>query len=183
MAVLSTLYGAQEAPAGSAVLENSGSPMRLAFQCSEQDLRLAGLTCTVEDPCPVFLELASVEPVGPKVFVAGNFHTSSTTLASVLLTSEDAGKTWREPFERIRSAALDQIRFFDFSTGWVAGHVMHALPHDPFLLLTTDGGANWRRRPIVEESRVGAIEKFEFPSREQGTLWLDRSQSRSEGTP
>ncbi len=177
IAALSALPAAQETPAESAPLTNSGAPMRPAFQCTEQDLRLAGLACTAEDPCPVFLELASVEPVGAKVFVAGNVHTSSTTLASVLFTSDDAGKTWREPFERIRSAALDQIRFFDFSTGWVAGHVMHALPHDPFLLLTTDGGVNWRRRPVVEESRVGAIEKFEFSSRERGDLWLDRSQS------
>jgi len=177
-AVLSALGAVgQETPAAKGVIENTGAPMKLGFQCSEQDLHLAGLDCTAEQPCPVFLELAGIEPVGAKVFLVGNTHTSSTTLSSVLLVSDDGGKTWQEPFERIHSAALDQVKFFDFQAGWISGHLMHALPHDPFLLLSTDGGATWRRRPISDESRVGAIERFQFESRERGMLWLDRSQS------
>jgi len=168
---------AQEMPAAKKVMENRGVPLKLDFQCTEQDLHVTGLGCSKEQPCPLFLELSGIEPVGARIFLAGNVHTASTTLSSVLLGSDDNGKTWQEPFGRIRSAALDEVRFFDFQSGWVSGHVMHALPHDPFLLLTTDGGTTWRRRPLSDESRVGVIEKFQFDSREHGVLWLDRSQS------
>jgi len=167
----------QETPAAKEVLQNTGAPMKLDFQCSEQDLHLTGLACSADQPCPVFLELAGIEPVGARIFIVGNTHTSSTTLSSVLLATDDNGKTWHEPFKRIHSAALDQVKFFDFQAGWISGYLMHALPHDPFLLLTTDGGATWRRRPLSDESRVGVIEKFQFDSRERGVLWLDRSQS------
>ncbi|MGB9605040.1 MAG: hypothetical protein ACPL88_04090, partial [Bryobacteraceae bacterium] len=84
------------------------------------------------------------------------------------------GKTWYEPYERIRSAGLDQIRFADFEVGWVAGYVVHALPRDPFLLITGDGGRTWRRRPVWSESRIGLIEHFYFEDRRNGLLWIDR---------
>ena len=90
-------------------LLNNGKPMIVDYHCGEEDIRLAGLTCTIDDPCPVFLELASVEALGNRIFVTGNIHSSSTTLDSVLLSSDDAGKTWREPFERMHLAGLDRI--------------------------------------------------------------------------
>src|SRR5574341_1136004 len=159
------------------VLENMGKPMRMAFQCTDEDMRSFGLTCPAHDPCPVYLELAAVQPVGDKVFLVGNIHTESTTLSSILLASSDGGKSWQEPYERIRSAGLDQIQFLDFAAGWIGGQLLLAFPRDPFLLLTTDGGQTWRRRPVSSEDRVGAIEQFWFTSRTQGTLWLDRTQS------
>ena len=158
-------------------LENTGTPMQVDFECTEEDLHVAGLPCTADDPCPVYLELAALEPVGAKIFVVGNIHTASATLYSVLLASEDSGKTWHEPFARIREAVLDRIQFNDFQRGWIGGQLVRILPRDPFLLLTTDGGSTWRRGPIFEESRVGAIELFRFDSPDSGTLWLDRSQS------
>ena len=164
-------------PARAPRLENTGKPMHVEFQCSEEDMRHAGLACTADRPCPIYLELAAIEPVGAKLFVPGNIHTESSTLYSVLLASDDSGKTWYEPIERIRSAVLDRIQFLDFQAGWIGGQIVQALPHDPFLLITTDGGATWRRRPVNEESRIGAIEQFRFDSRDSGTLWLDRTQS------
>jgi len=157
-----------------AALEYTGQPLRLPFHCTEEDIRTFGLTCPPQQPCPVYLELADVEPVGNRVFVVGNLHTEAVTLASVLLAGSDGGRTWQEPHERLRSAGLDQIQFLDFEAGWVAGQYLHAIPRDPFLLLTTDGGKNWRLRPVSSEGRVGAIDSFHFDSRAHGVLLLDR---------
>ena len=38
-------------------LVNEGKPMRVAFQCSAEDMNAAGLSCPSEEPCPVYLEL------------------------------------------------------------------------------------------------------------------------------
>ena len=95
----------------------------------------------------------------------------------MLLASEDGGQTWTEAHPRIRQGVLDQIQFIDFQNGWVAGQVMQTLARDPFILITTDGGRTWRRRPMFDDNRVGSIEYFHFTSKTQGTLVLDRSKS------
>src|SRR6476646_236992 len=122
LSALALLWGmafAQEPPAAQPVppmqptpppvLENSGKPMLLPFQCTDEDIQLSGLTCSEEDPCPIYLELSAVEGPGNRLFVAGNLHTSAVTVFSTLLASEDGGRTWRESHERIRSAGLDRI--------------------------------------------------------------------------
>jgi photosystem II stability/assembly factor-like uncharacterized protein len=154
-------------------LENAGKPMRVPFDCTEADTQAAALSCSDEEPCAVFLELTSVEAAGNKIFLAGNLHTSTTTLYSVLLATEDSGKTWMEPYARVRFAGLDQIEFIDFQNGWISGANLQSTPRDPFLLLTTDGGKTWRQRPIFDETRVAVIERFWFDSRENGWLLID----------
>src|SRR6202162_3053546 len=89
-------------------LENAGKPMRVSFECTEADTQAANLNCSEEEPCAVFLELSNVEAAGNKIFIAGNLHTSTATLYSILLATEDAGKTWIEPYPRARFAGLDQ---------------------------------------------------------------------------
>jgi photosystem II stability/assembly factor-like uncharacterized protein len=161
------------------VLENSGKPMLLPFQCTDEDIQLSGLTCSEEDPCPIYLELSAVEGAGQRLLVAGNLHTSAVTVFSTLLASEDGGRTWREANERVRSAGLDRIQFLDAETGWVAGEKLSPLPQDPFLLLTTDGGKTWRTRSIFSESaenRLGSIQQFFFTAKDSGALIMDRGQ-------
>ena len=135
------------------------------------------MTCSMEDPCAVFLELSSVEAVGARLFLSGNLHTASTTLYSILLTSEDGGKTWAEPERRLRAAVLEQIQFFDFQHGWVSGQSIEPLPRDPFLLLTNDGGKTWRQRPVFEDSTFGSISQFWFDSPSTGELVVNRPQA------
>ena len=168
-------------PAENPALQNTGKPMILPYLCGEEDIRSAGLSCTIDDPCAVFLELASVEAVGNRIFVAGNIHSSSTTLYSVLLASDDGGKTWHEPHERIRLAGLDRIQFIDFENGWVAGEVQHPLPRDPFLLATTDGGKTWQAQPIFGDPQFGAIVDFWFQSRTSGVLSIYRGGAGGNG--
>ena len=164
-------------PAAPPVLENQGKPMSLAFQCTPEDIDWAGLTCSAEDPCPVYLELSAVESVGQRIFAAGNIHSATVTLYSALLASDDAGQTWREAHPRIRGAGLDRIDFIDAESGWTTGQLLFPLPQDPFLLVTSDGGKTWRQRSIFSESResrFGTIQQLSFSSRRDGTLIVDR---------
>jgi len=167
------LFAFTTALLGQSSITNTGQPMRIAFECTEADSESAGLTCSPEEPCPLFLELGNLETAGNKIFITGNFHSSSTTLYSLLLESEDAGKTWTEPHERIRFSGLDQIQFIDFQNGWISGASLQGAPRDPFFLITTDGGKTWRKRPVFEESRVATIERFVFESRENGVMLVD----------
>jgi hypothetical protein len=156
-----------------APLENTGKPMRVPFECTESDSQAAGLSCSEEEPCPVYLELGAVEAVGNRIFLTGNLHTATTTIYSVLLSTDDAGKTWTEPHPRIRLGGLDLIQFIDFQNGWISGGILQTAPRDPFLLLTTDGGKTWHQRAIYDDSRVAVIERFWFDSKENGTLLID----------
>jgi hypothetical protein len=170
---------AQEAAApgkAAAVLENHDRPIEVPFQCTEEDMEWAGLSCTEQDPCPAYFELAAAEPSGARIFAAGNIHSESVTLYSVLLASDDGGKTWREVHDRIRGAGLDHIQFADLINGWVSGESLSPLPQDPFLLITTDGGTNWRRQPVFGDTEPGSIQQFFFTSRKQGSLIVDRGE-------
>jgi hypothetical protein len=179
-------WAQEQPPANPAppVLENSGKPMVLPFRCTEDDVQWAGLACSADEPCPVYLELAAVEsgvPAGPgRIFAAGNIHSPAVTLYSVLLASEDGGHTWREVHERIRGASLEHIQFLNAELGWTSGQVLSPLPQDPFLLLTSDGGKIWRQRVIFSESRVGSIQQFRFSAKDNGSLIIDRGPG-SEG--
>jgi hypothetical protein len=157
------------------------TPVRLQFQCTADDLDSVSQNCSDKEPCPVYLELSSIEVVGPKIFVTGNLHTERSTLASILLASDDGGHSWTEPHPRIRTAGLDQIQFIDFEVGWIAGQTISGRPRDPFFLLTTDGGKNWRQRFVFDESHSGLIEQFWFESRTAGALLIDRGTATENG--
>lgn len=154
-------------------IPNTGQPIHVSFECTAADTLAAGLTCSEEEPCKVYLELANIEGVGDKLFLTGNLHTETNTLFSILLASDDAGQNWKEPFARMRVSGLDQIQFFDFETGWISGANLQGASRDPFLLLTTDGGKTWKQQALFEESRVASIERFWFESREKGMILVD----------
>src|SRR5580704_13978638 len=156
-------------------LENSGKPMHVVYECMAADTQAAGLGCSEEDPCPVYLELSNADAISGKIFVTGNLHTPMATLFSILLASEDDGKTWTEPHPRIHSSGLDQIQFVDFQNGWISGANLQGAPRDPFFLITTDGGETWRAQPVFDETRVAAIERFSFDSPASGTVAIDAS--------
>jgi photosystem II stability/assembly factor-like uncharacterized protein len=157
-------------------LENLGKPMTLPFHCTENDIAFAGMSCSEDEPCPVYLEVTAAEAVGSQIFATGNLHSDTVTLYSVLLRSQDAGKTWREGYERIRGAGLDHIQFTDFANGWASGETLFPLPQDPFLLITADGGKTWHRQAIFEESQSGSIQQFFFSSKNEGSLIVDRGE-------
>lgn len=155
-----------------APLENNGKPMLVSMVCSAEDLQTLGLVCSEDDPCPVYVELNAVESVGVHLFIAGNIHTRTATISSLLLGSADGARTWTEPYRRIRYSSLEQIQFIDFANGWISGALSQTLPRDPFFLVTTDGGKTWRERPVFDDTHPGSIESFWFESSKSGTLLL-----------
>ena len=163
------------------VLRNTGKPIAIPFACTEDDMQAHGMSCSEEKPCPVYAELGAVLPLGHRIFITGNLHDGSSTLYSLLLASEDEGRTWTEPVERIKGAGLDQIQFFDFEVGWISGQLLGALPRDPFFLVTTDGGKTWRKRPVFGETRIAAVDRFWFESRTAGSMIIDRMQGAETG--
>lgn len=174
------LVAQDQAPPPEPPLQNTGKPILLPFRCTEEDMQWAGLSCPAEEPCPIYLELTAVEGAGNKLFTAGDIHSQTVTLYSVLLGSEDSGLTWREAHPRIRGAGLDRIQFTDLANGWVSGEALSPLPQDPFLLLTSDGGSTWRRRPLFAETRVGQIRQIQFTAKNDGSLVFDRGPGTGE---
>lgn len=170
--VLAGVLGAQQP----GLLTSSGKPIQLPFQCTDDDIQWAGLSCSAEEPCPTYLELTGVEAIGEKLFATGNIHAQTVTLYSVLLGSDDSGGSWREAHARIRGAGLDHVQFADFANGWASGEALSPLPQDPFLLITADGGKTWRQHPIFSESRVGSIQQIAFGSKNEGSLVFDRGR-------
>ena len=154
----------------------AAEPFRVAYQCTEADMDAFGLTCTMEDPCPVFLELASAEAAGGRLMVAGNLHTKNVTMFGIVLASEDNGVTWTEAHERIRTAALEQVEFLDLQNGWISGESIDPLARNPFLLVTNDGGRTWRQKLVAEDTKYGTIAQFHFDTPSHGELVVDASQ-------
>jgi hypothetical protein len=162
-------------------LANEGAPLRVPVPCGVDEIHAFGLTCPPDQPCPVYLELAALGSTGARLFLSGNLHTESATLYSLLLATDDGGKTWYEAYDRTRSAVLDQVQFLDLENGWIAGHRLMGFPRDPFLLVTRDGGKTWNERPVYGDTRAGAIEAFVFDTKAHGLMWIDRSQGEGGG--
>jgi len=155
--------------------------MLLPFQCTGDDMQWAGLSCTEDQPCPVYLELAATASSGGKIFAAGNIHSDTITLYSVLLGSADGGKTWQEAHRRMRGAGLDYLQFSGSEKGWAGGESLSPLPQDPFLLITSDGGETWAERAIFDENRIGSIQRLWFRSKTEGELIFDRGEGSTRG--
>ena len=153
----------------------------IPFACTADDLDHFGLTCSAEQPCPVYADLHFVEANGARVFLTGNLHTDSATLYSLLLASEDSGVTWKEAYTRVRSGYLEQVQFADFQNGWISGGLMTTLPRDPFFLVTHDGGQTWRDRPVFDEGRIGTIAEFWFENKSNGQLVIDHTRRPENG--
>jgi hypothetical protein len=154
-------------------VENTGAPIRIKFECTQEDMEAAGLDCPPDQPCPVYLELNSVETAGAKMFIAGNLHTDTGTLYSILLESTDDAQSFAEPEGRMRSTTLDEVLFADLQNGWVSGWTVDPLPGDPFLFATHDGGKTWRKQFLFEEGKPGAIEQFYLDASGKGTVLVD----------
>ena len=169
---------AQDAAAPVRTLVNSGAPMKIAFDCDQEDLAAVGMSCSDESPCAVYLELSSVTAAGAKVALAGNIHGPSATLYSVLLTSDDGGANWKEPANRIAGAALEQVQILDASHAWAAGEMQVPLARDPFVLIGTDGAAAWKKAALSDDDGgAGAVQKFWFDSAEHGELIVETGRT------
>jgi len=154
------------------------APVHVDYTCTQADFDSFGLSCSEEQPCPVFFEVSAVDAFGSRIVVAGDIHTATTTLYGVVLTTEDGGAGWNEAITRPRSTAFEQLQIIG-DHGWLSGQRLEPLPKDPFLLITSDGGKNWRERPIFEETRFGSIAQFRFETTLSGELIFDDSVGKA----
>ncbi|HKD05331.1 MAG TPA: hypothetical protein VKB79_05455 [Bryobacteraceae bacterium] len=156
-------------------------PVRIPYDCPESELQSAGLLCTEQEPCPIYLEINAIAPAGRMILLAGDLHAESATLTSILLASNDGGATWKEPAPRIAGAAIDQLQVYDREHAWAAGEIQYPLSRDPFFLLTTDGGVSWRRRNVADEGGPGSVIRFWFDGPTHGQLIVDAGRSAEGG--
>lgn len=147
---------------------------RLQAICTEAEIDEFGLECSIEEPCPVLLEVSAVGQAGSRLIVVGNLHTATATLWSVLMMSSDGGQSWTEPLARMRATVLDQLQIVDGETGFVAGQVAGALAADPFVLKTSDGGQTWRRVALFDEPTYASVDELWFDSRTHGRVLVSR---------
>lgn len=159
----------------------TGTPLVLPFDCASDEVANYPLSCAAGDSCEISIELNSVTSVREKVFVVGEFHDGSRTLASFVLRSTDGGRGWDEVHDRMPGVSLSRLYFHDERNGWATGQELSIPPRDPFFLLTTDGGENWRRRDIYPEPEVGVIEEYWFDDAMSGGLLIDRMQAADAG--
>ncbi len=164
---------AAPAPTLPPVFQNSGKPIIVPVNCADEDFQWAGMVCSADDPCPIYLEITAVESVAGRIFAAGNIHSSSVTLYSELLLSDDNGQSWREAADRIRGAGFDRIQFADAENGWIGGQALFPFSRNPFLMVTTDGGKVWARQNAFAEERPGDLYDFLFTSKKDGRFVFD----------
>jgi hypothetical protein len=165
---------------GPVQLVYDGTPLKLPTNCRPENFLLAGEVCGEDTPCDLLLELVAVTNIYDRVLAIGNLHTNAATIASVLVRSDDAGKTWLEAAERVGAAGLEMIQMLDDQHGWIGGQqATQDHSHTPFLLITSDGGKNWVRRPIWsgDEDRNGAVLEIYFDDPQHGHLIIDRLTS------
>src|SRR5579884_3446971 len=168
----------EPASSSPAVMVYEQRPLRVPVICRAADFNAAGIECSEEEPCRIFLELTAVDAAGPKVVITGNLHTPSATLSSIVLASGDGGVSWREPVARVAGAGFEAVQLLNEQYGWIAAQPQAQFPTDPYLLATTDGGATWQKQPIwSEDGRAGLLQQFLFDSREHGFVLIDRSQA------
>lgn len=160
----------------SSFLANRGEPMRVPWTCVEDELQSAGMSCD-DEPCPIYLELSAVAAKGNTILVAGDLHGDFATLDSILLRSDDAGATWKEPVARMRGDAVEQLQIYDAQHAWAAGETQYPLPRDPFVLTTTDGGVSWTQHPIGEDGAAGAVQRLRFDSLMHGEAIVDSGKA------
>ncbi|HYM10342.1 MAG TPA: hypothetical protein VEU62_06405 [Bryobacterales bacterium] len=188
------LVWSQEFGAGQAALESAapraeapvrpliyqGRPLRVPLTCRAEGFEAAGIECSDDEPCRIFLELNAVDAIGPKIFLVGDLHTSSATVYSLALASNDAGTTWKEPLARLPAAGFEAMQFINDQQGWIVVQPQEQFPADPYLLATTDGGAHWEKLLIwSEQGRGGVLQQFYFESKDHGFVLIDRSQTGS----
>jgi hypothetical protein len=166
-------------------LAYDGEPLKLPLECRAEAFLRAGFVCSEADPCDMFVELVEITSMKDRVLIIGNIHSTEATIATVLLRSDDGGKTWVEPAERVDAAGLEMIHTLDGDHGWAGGQQTtqdHA--STPFLMVTTDGGANWVRRPFWsgDEERHGAVLEIYFDDAQHGFVIIDKLTPRATPT-
>src|SRR2546430_144409 len=80
------------------LLENSGKPMRVPFQCTDDDMQWAGMSCSEEEPCPAYLEVSAIQQFWFESAKVGDLvidrRESADSSRYELYGTPNGGETW-----------------------------------------------------------------------------------------
>lgn len=162
-------------PEGTTIYQ--GPVISLSAVCDVDRLEYAGIRCSADRPCELFLELVSIASEGDWMILAGEVHTTEATYESVVLTSRDGGATWTESAERVPAGGIESISIVDAQTAFVAGQQGDTATGEiPFLLVTDDGGVSWETRMVETggEKVEGLVVAFQADTTSHGYLTLEQ---------
>ncbi len=155
----------------------SGENVALPIECKTGKLEYSGILCSPEQPCVLYLDLAAIAAEGDFVVAAGELHSNESTLESVVLSSADGGKTWKEAAERVPAAGIEAVEIVDGGYAWAAGQQGDAATVEkPFTLYTGDYGESWSLRKLgdAEDPIRGVVVDFRLDSAEHGYIILEQ---------
>jgi hypothetical protein len=106
------------------------------------------------------------------VFLLGSLQTPAVTIRSLLLRSEDGGRSWKEVMEPVTGSAVIRLSFLSKQTGWALLGGTSEGPGQLYLYKTRDSGNSW--------SKVSRIPKRHFDGWPESFGFVDERNGRME---
>lgn len=126
----------------------------------------------------VRLSVASVAQLDAGTLLVGGSYESIDPIRSVLLRSDDGGRSWRDTCVWLTGSVTSSIFVLDAHHAWAVVHGAVEGWSPPFVVFrTTDGGRTWQRSrqdlPLGDENANLPLEfGIRFASPDVGIAWL-----------
>lgn len=116
---------------------------------------------------------SGLQYAGERLFVFGSFKVADITARSVILTSANQGRTWRETAPTIPGSEIMALSFPSDNVGFALVAWSTQGPGELFMLRSNDGGQSWEKLPEIPKNHYsGWPVAFSFEDKNKGTLVL-----------